>query len=126
MDGTILRRWLPLCRQLLLACCLAGTVQAADHKSTVSIVNETGYGFYLLYLSTTFSDDWGPDLLEDGVLSPGQRFTLTEVPCAEYDLLIVDENGNECILSAIPVCGSQETWSFDADHWADCVAVSAR
>lgn len=126
MDGKGLRQWLPLGLQLLLACCLACNVQAAEQKSTVRIVNETGYGFYLLYLSSTFSDDWGPDLLEDSVLLPGQRFTLTEVPCAEYDLLIVDEDGNECILSAIPVCDSHETWSFDADSWSACLALSAR
>ena len=46
---------------------------------------------------------WGPNLVPD-VLYPGEAITAYGFPCGYYDVLVVDETGLECTLSAPRHC----------------------
>lgn len=109
-------------RALGVAFCLTGAAQAREHASSIDIVNDTGHAFTDLFLSPSSSADWGPDLL-DALLEDDETYSLVNIPCDQYDLMIVEDGGDECLLPAIPLCGSDEVWKFTEETWHACVSI---
>jgi len=72
---------------------------AQTTNPTITIVNDTGYTVYNVYLSQTASDSWGTDKLSsDQVLLDGQSVTL-QLPYAlnvvnRYDIRLKDLDGD--------------------------------
>ena len=54
----------------------AGAGQAAEVDTTVELLNEAREDIFEIRVSPVSAKDWGPDLLGDGTLAPGGRFTL--------------------------------------------------
>jgi hypothetical protein len=54
----------------------AGAGQAAEADTTVELLNEAREEIFEIRISPVTAKDWGPDLLGDGTLAPGGRFTL--------------------------------------------------
>jgi hypothetical protein len=75
---------------------------AAQARCTLTIVNESNKDIHRLHLSLKGTGNWGPDLLGRNVLHPGDR-TSQNISAGEYDLLVIDANGNQCVLKNIPV-----------------------
>lgn len=111
-------------RGLGAAFCLAGAAQAGETVSSVAIVNDTGRAFTDLFLSPSSSSQWGPDML-DALLADDETYSLINIPCDQYDLMIVEASGDECLLPAIPLCGSDEVWKFSEETWRACVSMNA-
>jgi hypothetical protein len=40
----------------------------------------------------------------------GGTFTLKSTPCDSYDVDIVDEDGDECTIEAVDMCGDNSLW----------------
>ena len=96
---------------LLAVLAVAGAAEAAKRSdSDVTFTNRSDWDIYELYLSSVDEDDWGDDQLEDGVLESGGSFLLYAIPCDDYDVLLVDEDGDECILEGVDLCGDSEEW----------------
>lgn len=89
---------------------VAGTAEAAKSDSDVTLVNRSDWDIYELYLSPTSDGEWGPDQLEDGILESGGEFLLYGIPCDDYDVLLIDEDGDECVLEEVGLCGDSEQW----------------
>jgi hypothetical protein len=53
----------------------AGMTSAQD-RPRVTIVNNTGYTVYYVYISQTETDEWEEDILDDDVLLDGQSVTI--------------------------------------------------
>lgn len=73
----------------------AGTGPAAEVDTTVELLNESGEEVFEIRISPVTSKDWGPDLLGDGTLAPGGRFTL-QPPANDgcrYDVLVKYRSG---------------------------------
>jgi hypothetical protein len=77
-----------------------GTVGSSSPSSlpTIEIVNNTGYPFYYLHVSSSESTEWGDSILGDNVLEDGESFTyqLTQ-PLSSvntYDFAAEDEDGD--------------------------------
>jgi len=70
---------------------------ASAHTQDFTLINESGFDLYELYVSSTFSDDWEEDILADDILMDGDQITVTidEEGVTLYDILIVDNIGNE-------------------------------
>jgi len=71
---------------------------AAQSLPSVTIVNNTGYTIYYLYLSSTASDSWGNDMLGSEVLRSGYQISVN-LPYAlnvvnRYDIKAVDSDGD--------------------------------
>jgi hypothetical protein len=47
----------------------------SQNLPSVRIVNNTGYDIFYIYMSPSNSDDWGNDILGDGILKNGDTFT---------------------------------------------------
>lgn len=91
----------------LLLCSLAPPADA----SSVRIHNRSSWDIHELYLSPVDDDDWGPDQLGRHVIGSGETFTLTDVRCDSYDVRLVDEDDDACVVGDVRLCG-KETWTI--------------
>jgi len=90
---------------------------------SITIVNNTGYTVYYVYISETTSDSWGSDRLRsDQVLSNGQSVSL-ELPhyigvVNSYDFRLVDLDGDEYIKKNVTVkAGSRIEFTIGDIIW---------
>ncbi len=75
------------------------------NSSDVTIVNDSNYTIYYLYVSPTSDNMWGEDQLGSEVISAnGGSFTLTNIPCDSYDVRLVDEDEDECVVEGVDIC----------------------
>lgn len=94
------------------------TVQA--QKSNVVIKNKSDWEIHQFFLSPVDTDDWGPDQLGDKVIATGGTFTLTGVPCDSYDVMLVDEDEDQCIVPGVDICGDSQGWVISNDDLLAC------
>jgi hypothetical protein len=101
---------------------LAAAASAAPTDASVEIVNRSAWDIHNLYLSSVDDEEWGPDQLGDDVIASGARYTLTDIPCDAYDVRIVDEDGDECIVAAVALCAGKDAWVIDDSDLLACQA----
>jgi hypothetical protein len=95
-------------------------VAAQAQKSNVTIKNKSDWEIHQFFLSSVDTDKWGPDQLGDQVIGTGGTFTLKGVPCDSYDVKLVDEDGDECVVSEVDICGDHQGWIISNDDLLDC------
>ena len=95
---------------VLLLCALSAPAFA--EKATVKIINQSRWEIHQIYLSPSEEADWGPDQLDDEILSKGDSLTLTDIDCGDYDIQVVDEDGDECIIEKVEMCGDDSYWKI--------------
>lgn len=93
---------------------------AAAKTATASLVNNTSFDIYQIFLSPSHESYWGPDQLGDEVLEPGYEFTLSGIPCGSYDLKLVDEDGDGCVIEGDYLCGDAGQWILTDEELLDC------
>lgn len=114
-------RWGSVCVLTLLAMLVAaGAAEARRSDSDVTFVNRSSWDIYEIYLSAVDEDEWGPDQLEDGILESGASFLLHSIPCDDYDVLLIDEDGDECTLEGVDLCGDSEEWVITDEDLLAC------
>lgn len=74
---------------------IGAAVLFAQSQPTVTIVNNTGYTIYYIYISESRSDDWEEDILGDDVLRPGASVNCRLPNSGTWDFLAIDEDGDE-------------------------------
>ncbi len=79
-------------------------------KATIKIVNQSEWDIHHLYLSSTSDKQWGPDQLGKDVIESGDTYTLTDIDCDHYDIRLVDEDGDECVVEDVDMCGDNTVW----------------
>lgn len=85
---------------------------ASDNDSKVVLVNKSAWAIHQLYFSPTSQREWGPDQLGDHTIENGDTFTLSGVPCGAYDVRLVDEDGDECIVEDVGLCADKDKWTI--------------
>lgn len=93
---------------------------AAPKNATVKIINQSKWEIHHVYLSRTEDESWGPDQLEDQILAKGQTITITNIPCDLYDVKVVDEDGDECIIEEVDLCGNNSYWKITDKDLLEC------
>jgi hypothetical protein len=101
---------------------LVPAAYAAKKTATVTIVNQSEWRIDQLFLSATDSDDWGPDQLGATVIGKNESFKITDIPCDAYDVKLVDEDGDECVVESVDLCGTKETWTITSKDLLACQA----
>ena len=104
---------------LALAICLP-TFAAPKKKATVKIINQSKWEIHHIYLSPTSDENWGPDQLEDEILEKGESLTLTGIDCDDYDIKVVDEDGDECVIEEVSLCGDESYWKITDQDLLEC------
>ncbi len=103
----------------LLLCAIAPSAFAA-RKATAKVINQSKWDIHHLFLSSVDEDSWGPDQLGEHVLESGGSFTLRGIPCDEYDVRIVDEDGDECVIEEIELCADRSVWKITNQDLLEC------
>jgi len=88
----------------------------AQSGFTVRINNQSDYAVHYIYMSSVGNPGWQADLLGQYVLPTGYHVTLpgSYFP-GYYDLKLVDEDGDVCIVPAVYVSGNT-VWDI-TDAW---------
>jgi len=107
---------------ILLGAALAVATSAAFAANFV-INNESRWDIHRLYVSSSDSSEWGEDQLGDDILRSGQTLTLRGVGCDEYDVKMVDEDGDVCELRKVNMCGGEE-WTITDATLLNCISSS--
>ncbi len=100
------------------AALLASVAEAAGNK--VVLKNKSDWEIHHLFLSPTENEKWGADQLGDDVIEPGGTFELHSIPCDSYDIKLVDEDGDECVVADVDICSGQEGWVISNDDLLAC------
>ena len=107
-----------------LAALLAlGFAAAAPAASVVKIQNRSSWDLHELYLSPVDDADWGPDQLGEHIVESGASFSLRDVPCDAYDVQLVDEDGDACVVGGVALC-SDDVWVIDDEDLLACQAAT--
>jgi hypothetical protein len=85
---------------------------AKGKKATVTVVNKSDWEIHHFYLSSSEDDEWGPDQLGDDVIGTDESFSLKQIPCDSYDVKLIDEDGDECVVEEVDICGGAEKWTI--------------
>jgi hypothetical protein len=93
---------------------------AGVQRAEFMINNKSDWSIYHMYLSPENKDTWGPDQLGDDVIESGESFTLKNIPCGEYDIKVVDEDGDACIIEGIVMCKDHTHWDLTNRELAKC------
>lgn len=88
--------------------------------STLKITNTSGWAIHELYMSPANENKWGQDQLQNQTIAVGGTFTLNQIPCDTYDIKVVDEDGDECIIEGEKICGVNATWALTKDELLGC------
>ena len=103
---------------------LAAALPAAAKNASVTIKNKSHWEIHQLYLSAADEDQWGPDQLgQRTIAARGGSYTLTDIPCDKYDVRVIDEDGDECVVARVPLCSDHE-WVIKDDDLLSCQAES--
>jgi len=108
--------------QLSLAALIlcAFTAPAFARKATVKIINQSKWEIHHIYLSSSDDQEWGPDQLEDETLAKGESLTLTGIECDLYDIQVVDEDGDECVIEEVDLCNDNSYWKITDKALLEC------
>ncbi|ANB19623.1 hypothetical protein [Dokdonella koreensis] len=110
---------------LPLAFVLAATAAlAAKGDSKVIFVNQSNWSINELYFAPTSDSDWGEDHLGKHTLAKGDQLTLTGVACGTWDVRVVDEDGDECIVESVDLCGDTDKWVIKDSDLLACQAAT--
>jgi len=95
-----------------LVCAFALPSFGAPKKASVKIINQSKWAIHHIFLSSSENESWGPDQLEDDVLENGQSITIVNIPCDLYDVKVVDEDGDECVIEEVDLCANESYWKI--------------
>ncbi len=95
----------------------------AAGAQVVRIVNYSDWDIEELYLSPAGARDWGPDQLGDDVLTAGDSYVDIPAYCGTYDLLLIDDERDECVVTDIYLC--HEAIDITNDALDSCVGDTA-
>ena len=115
----------------MFAVLVCAGVAIAAVTQTITIRNDSNWTIHYLYLSPTSESDWGTDQLGENVIITGETFTLSDIPCKDnagnkitYDVKIVDEDSDECIIGAVDLCEGDDTWVITTSDLLACQAAT--
>ena len=91
--------------------------------ATINIENKSSWEIHEIYFAPSSQDDWGDDHLGKKVLKPGMTLTLTGVTAGKWDVRLVDEDEDECIIKNQQISAS-EKFSIDDDDLLGCQAAT--
>ena len=94
--------------------------KAEPQRAEFMINNRSSFDIYHMYLSPEDKDTWGPDQLGENVIKSGSSFTLNDIPCGEYDIKIVDEDGDVCVVGPIVMCKDHTHWDLTNTELGRC------
>ena len=95
---------------------LTNDVQA----QSFTIVNYSDWTIYEIYFSPTWDSQWSEDKLGYDVLEPNYQYRMAlDYGCGDYDVKIVDEDDDVCVVNDVYLCN--DTWEIYSDDLLECM-----
>jgi hypothetical protein len=107
---------------LVAAVVASGSASADSSDSKIVIKNKSHWAIHEMYFSPTDEREWGEDQLGKHTINTGDTFTLSGIPCRAYDVRLVDEDGDECVVEDVGICASSNTWVINDEDLVGCQA----
>lgn len=105
--------------------CSAGSAIAAKFDSVVTIRNDSDWEIHQLYVSSTDESEWGDDQLGSQIIEAGGgTFKLHGIPCDSYDVQLIDEDGDACVVSEVLLCADRDMWRINNDDLLTCQVLT--
>lgn len=101
-----MQRFKPLTAIILAAAFLAAPIVTFAGTQDFTLVNQTGFVIYEVYVSETANEDWEEDVLGRDVLDNGSRLDITfsgRKACL-WDIMVVDKKDNTVEWTGINLC----------------------
>ena len=95
-------------------------LRARPDGNSITVTNNSSRNITHIYLAAPERDNWGPDQLNDTILSSGESVTLTNVACYETGIKVVTEDRDGCFVSAVMACATNGAWTITDDDVPDC------
>ena len=108
------------CGLFVIALATAFSIPARAENSNITVHNNSSFAIHHMFLSPVGEGKWGADQLGEHVVAPGGQYELQDVPCADYDLKLIDEDGDECEVEVPEVCGADEDWNIEDAGLLEC------
>jgi hypothetical protein len=109
---TVRRLALAVALCALTAAPLLSSTRAEQTSTSIQITNSSSVEIRHIYFSPVDSDDWGPDQLNQAVLTNGNSITLENAACTQGQIKVVAEDQNGCFISTTITCGDSSTWTI--------------
>jgi hypothetical protein len=93
----------------LCSLALVGCTTDSGPDATLRVQNSSDFSIIDLRLTSVGSSSWGPNLLGNNPLDPGDSLTLG-VNCDTYDAMLVDESNVTCELHDLDLCLNDSDW----------------
>jgi hypothetical protein len=101
--------------------------------ATVGLKNDSGIQIEHMYTVSADETGWSLDILSTPLLA-GQSRLISQTPCEELDVRLVDSEGRECVFESMSLCrnnpcdllpsqgmeGAEGTWVLTATQMAGC------
>ena len=84
---------------------------SAQNNHTFTIVNNSGFTIEEVHMSLANDPSWRRDLLGRSILRDGYYFTVTGIRPGLYDIEVVDEDSNRCVVNNVRVYEDM-TWNL--------------
>lgn len=91
--------------------------------ATIDIENHSSWEIHEIYFAPSSQENWGDDHLGKKVLKPGMTLTLKGVAAGKWDVRLVDEDEDECIVKDQQISTSDK-FSIDDDDLLGCQAAT--
>ena len=91
----------------------------AQNRHTFTIVNNSGFEIVEIHISSMKDGSWEPDRLGPAVLRSGHQYTLGGLVPAYYDIKIIDEDNDSCIMKSVYV-NNNLTWTLTPHGLVGC------
>jgi hypothetical protein len=100
--------------------------QSPIDDSQVELRNDSRWSLQELYFAPVGSDRWGPNQLSRKAVHPEDSFTLTGIRCDKYDVKLVDEDDNECVVRDVALCATDKIWHINDRDLVRCQTRTQR
>ena len=110
-------------RTLSFGLALSALIALPAFAANVEVENRSSWDIHEIYFSPSSQEDWGEDYLGREVLKHGMTLTLTGVSSGRWDIRLVDEDADVCVLEDVRITAS-ETWVVTDDDLLACQAAT--
>ena len=91
---------------------VAGCSDNDENEAQLHVHNTSSFSIVEIHVTSVGSTTWGPNLIAGTTLVPGDSLAI-DVSCGTYDALLVDEQGVDCQVHDIELCGNHADWVID-------------
>ena len=110
-------------RYAIAAMLLMGSVLAGPmHGLEVTAQNHSNWVLAHVYVSIPDRNQWGNDALDGTLIGTGDSFAIVLTSCAAYDVKLVNDREQQCVLPSVDLCGSEHVWVLTNDYLLLCKA----